>query len=249
MKSRYIAAIILALFFLPAVHAFDSTCEARSRDIGPFGAMDRQSESAVLSKDVARLLPQLHAVRQVFNTNLSPSGEDVIVYDSSAEDFDPKPRVAILVNGRIAKLFDTEELDPSGAGFEKYLGGCLFALTRNQKALAIAVSSAGDGTGSEFTIITWHSGAFRIEFKLSVAQGRLELSSQSLKVWDRVLGRNASRPESPHFECEWCPHRYVVTEYIWRNGRYAKAGSRRTKQMYDPADVSGPALVLMKERH
>jgi hypothetical protein len=214
--------------------------------IGAFGAEDRAGSSAPLAANIRAKLPGVQVIRRVLDTNLAPSGEQTIIYDSDADDSDPHPKVAFLVGGHVVKLFDEFALVPHGGGFERYLSGCEFNLTKNQRAIAIALTSGFDGAASAFAIIRWQSGEYRVVFTPIVDQGRMELSPLKLALWNG-LGGKVTDPKNSDFgnyECVWCLHHYIVTEYRWRNGRYVKAGSKRMTNRYDPAEVSGIPLLF-----
>ena len=250
MKQHWfwlLAALLVAsqTCLLQRCEASASDCDISPRIIGAFGAENHAVPPVLLAADIRAQLPDFHEVRRVLNTNLAPSGERIVIYDSDSDASDPHPKVAFLVAGHLVKLFNGSDFAPRGGGFERYLSSCQFDLARNQKAFAIALSTAFDGTGSAFAIIKWQSGDYRVVFKRMVGQGRMEFGILKLELWGRssvLTGRNANNPNSAEFECEWCLHRYVITEYLWRNGEYIKAGSVQTMRAYDPAEISGTPL-------
>jgi hypothetical protein len=74
----------------------------------------------------------------------------------------------------------------------------------------------------------------------------MEFGILKLELWDSIWGK-VTDPKSEDFgnyECVWCPHHYRITEYLWRDGRYVKAGTRRTARAYDPAEVSQTSLTI-----
>lgn len=246
---KQLGKYILAGFLVAFPICLQQRCEASAlecdhllRIVGAFGALNNPGTPVPLSAESRAQLPKIATVRRVLDTNIGPSSEQVIVYDSAADDLEPSPTVAFLVGSRVVKSFAVFDLAPKGAGFESYLSSCEFEIAKNERALAIALSTAGDGAGSAFAIIKWESGDYRIVFNPLVSQGRMQLGVLKLELWDASFGRNAARADSPNFECIWCPHRYVVTEYLWRNGKYARAGSKRIAKMYDPADITGMPL-------
>jgi hypothetical protein len=79
-----------------------------------------------------------------------------------------------------------------------------------------------------------------------VGQGRIEFGTLKLELWGRIWEK-VKDPKSEYYgmyECVWRPHRYRVTEYLWRNGKYIKAGSYRTRKAYDPSDISQTSLLV-----
>jgi hypothetical protein len=227
--------------------ASESGCDESPRIISAFGAENNAGPAVSLASDIRSQLPELHETRRILNTNLVPSGEQVVIYDSSADDSDPHPKVAVVAGGRVARLFDGGDFNPHSGGFERYLSSCEFDLAPSEKALAVAVSSGYDGAATVFAIIRWHAGQYRVVFNPIVGQGRIEFGSLKLELWDMIWGK-VKDPKSEdygNYECVWCPHRYRVTEYLWRNGKYVKAGSYRTRRLYDPSDISKTSLLVM----
>ena len=251
-QGLWAMAAFLVAFQSPLLQrceASESGCDSSPRVIGAFGAEDRAGPPVPLAADIRSQLPGVQVVRRVLDTNLAPSGEQTVIYDSDADDSDPHPKLAFLVGGKTVKLFDEVALNPHGGGFERYLASCEFDLTRNQRALAIALTAGYDGAASVFAIIRWQSGEYRVVFSPTVGQGRMEFGPLKLDLWSTIWGKvkDPKSEEFGNYECVWCPHRYLVTEYLWRNGRYVKAGSKRTTKMYDPADVSSfPLLIRMR---
>jgi hypothetical protein len=250
--KRYQQWAMLALlnalsFCLPQrSEASESGCNESPRVINPFGAENSAGPSVSLAPDIRLKLPEFHEARRLLNTNLAPSGEQVVIYDSSADESDPQPKVAILVGGRIAKLFDGGEINSHGGGFERYLSSCEFDIAPNERALAVAISAGYDGAGTVFAVIRWQSGQYRVVFNPLVGQGRIEFGTLKLELWNMIWGKVKDRKseEYGNFECVWCPHRYLVTEYLWRDGKYVKAGSYRTRRAYNPSDISQTSLLV-----
>jgi hypothetical protein len=151
------------------------------------------------------------------------------------------PMLAIATGKSIVQTFDVSQIVEDGQQ-ALYSSHCEFDMAPTQKALAIAYTFSGDGTGSLFLVVTW-TGSYQVVFKKSVGQGRMVLDSGTVELWERTFGKYASRPDSVHYECEWCDHRYLITRFTWRNGVYAKAGSKRTKKAYDPAEITAIPLV------
>jgi hypothetical protein len=237
---------VSSMCLLQRCAALESNCDNLPRIVSAFGAEDNPGPDISLAPAVSSKLPGLRHVRRVLDTNLSPSGEQIVIYDSDADESDPRPKMAFLLGGRVVKLFDGSDLSPRGGGFERYLASCEFDLAKDQRAFAIAVSSGYDGDATAFAIIRWQSSQYQIVFNPIVGQGRMELGALKLELWSTIWGkvRDPKSEDFGNYECVWCPHRYRVTEYLWRNGRYVKTGSYRTKKAHDPADISGISLLV-----
>lgn len=242
-----VALLVTSSSCLPLrFNALESSCDSSPRIVGAFGAENNAGPPVSLAPEIRSQLPELREVRQVLNTNLAPSGEQIVVYDSNADDSDPHPKIAFLVGGRVVKLLDGSNFNPHTGGFERYLSSCEVSLTRNERAFAISISSGFDGAASAFVIIKWQSGEYRVVFNPMVGQGRMVFESPKLELWGSLWGkvRGLKSEQIGKFECVWCQHRYLVKEYLWRNGKFVKTGSRRTKTVYDPAEISGVSLEV-----
>jgi len=125
-----------------------------------------------------------------------------------------------------------------------YATSCEFELAPNEDGLAIAYVLNGDGTGSAFLILTWFGGDYQAAFHRTVGQGKMVFKSGKMELWERTMGKYAARPDSMKFECEWCKHRYQISEFRWQNGNYTEIRSRRTVFAYDPALISGVPIVV-----
>lgn len=251
MKQHKVWVLVVLLVtssicLLQRCNASDADCDSSPRIIGAFGAENNAGPPVSLAPDIRTQLPELREVRRVLDTNLAPSGERIVVYDSNADDSDPHPKVAFLVGGRVVQLLNGSDFNPRTGGFERYLSSCEIVLTRNERAFVVAISSGFDGAASDFAIIRWQSGEYRIVFNPMVGQGRMEFETPKLELWSSLWGkvRGLKSEVVGKYECVWCQHRYLVTEYLWRNGEFVKNGSYRTRTVYDPADISGVPLVV-----
>jgi len=233
----------LVLGFVAKGHAATNLCEGSPRTVGAFGAMDQPKPPVPLPADIHSLPPEARSVRRIQQTGLGPSGEQIVMYDTNDENSEPNPKVAIVVRGTLAKTYDVSKLVEYGQG-ALYATSCEFELAPMHKALAIAYTLSGDGTGNAFIVLTWSAGDYQAIFHRTVGQGRIVLGTSTMELWERTLGKYASRPESDNFECEWCQHRYLITEFHWRNGEYVKTGSKRTSKAYDPAEISGTPVLI-----
>jgi len=233
----------LVLGFVARGNAATNVCEGSPRTVGAFGAMDQPKPPVPMAADIRSLLPEARFVRRIQQTGLGPSGEQIVMYDTSDQNSEPNGRVAIVALGTLAKAYDVSSLVEYGQG-ALYATSCEFELAPMHRALAIAYTLSGDGTGSAFIVLTWWAGDYHVIFHQTVGQGRIVLGSRTIELWERTLGKYASRPESDNCECEWCRHRYLSTEFQWRNGEYVKTRSKRTSKAYDPAEISGTPVLI-----
>ena len=225
--------------------ASTSGCDNSPRRVGVLGAEGNNQPAISIPANIRAELPRFKEALLLLPSGLAGPDEQMIVYNSSKDELDPRPKIAFLVNGKLAKLFDTSEFAPSGGGFDRYLASCRLQVAKGQPAVAIAISTAGDGTGSAFAIILWQSSGYRVIFKRQVSQGRIEFEDSALELWNRSFSVIQSE-KSEMVECEWCPHRYNITQYVWRGDQYVKTGSQRTKRKFDPAEITGKPLIIQK---
>ena len=243
IRCCLVCALIAFAFSLVAkAQAVGRPCEEFPRTVGLFGAMDQPKPAATVADAIRSQLPGVATVRGMQETRLGPSGETVVMYDTQ-DSSEPIPKVAVLVGGKLAKLYDLSSLVEYGQG-GIYAASCEFELMHGQNGLAIAYVLSGDGTGSAFLVLTWFEGDYQLIFHRTVGQGRMVFGTGVMKLWDRAMGKYASRPDSPKFECEWCPHRYLITEFRWRGDEYLKVRSALTSRAYDPAQISGIPLLI-----
>jgi hypothetical protein len=236
---RLVALLIIGSTIAAAHAAAANGCQDFPRNVGLFGAMDRQKESIEISRELQAQLPKARAIREAKQTDLTAMGEQVIMYDT-----DESPHIAIVVQGVLSQTYDLSKIVEKGLG-GIYATSCEFQLSPTQKALAIAYTLSGDGTGSVFLILTWAPETkYEVVFHETVGQGRIMIGSGKLDLWESTRGKYASRPESPEFECEWCKHKYLISEFRWRDGKYNKTRSRLTSKSYDPAEISGKPIQI-----
>jgi len=244
-QARYsLWTVALVLTLGPFAAAANSTraCDSSPRLIGAFGAMDVPKPPLATGPEITSQLPEGSLIRGEQVTEIAPSGERIIMYDAK-DDSEPNPRIAIVVNAAIVKTYEISKLVEYGEG-ATYATSCEFEIAPGQRALAVAYTLSGDGTGSAFIVLTWWGGEYRVAFHRTVGQGRLVLGSGTLRLWERTFGKYASRPDSDKFECEWCKHKYLITELAWQHGDYVKTRIKRTPTSYDPAEITGTPILI-----
>jgi hypothetical protein len=188
---------VAPIFFEIAHAAAVNTCQDSPRNVGLFSAMDRTKGTIEISRELQDQLPKAHMIREAKQTNLTASGEQVIIYDT-----DDGLQVAIIAQGVVIQTYDLSKLVKNGQG-GIYATSCEFQLSPTQKAFAVAYTLSEDGTGSAFMIMTWvPETKYELVYHQAVGQGRIVLGSGKMDLWESTRGKNASRPESPKFECE-----------------------------------------------
>lgn|GEM_PF-1556977 len=250
LMRRLWTALFLVCFSVLAICLASATGRCTPpvpRTIGPFGAMDTPPEPVGVTDAIRKQLPGSTVVREVIQTHLAPSGEQVILFDSGDGGDESNPRVSVLSNNAVKATFEIGSLVEYGK-YGVYITACEFDLSPTQKALAAAYITSGDGSGSAFVIFAWEDGKYQAVFKRTVGQGRIVFGTSGMKIWEATFGKYASRPDSPKFECIWCRHRYKVTAYEWRDGEYVEGGSKLTTTMFDPGDISGTPFVIEKPK-
>jgi hypothetical protein len=209
--------------------------------------MDKPVTALSVSDAIRSQLPDLKVVRALRHTTLGLSGEQIVMYDTSADEFAPKQKIAVIANGVVVSNFDISRLIQYGEQ-AIYQASCQFEVLPSQNGFVIAYVISGDGTGSAFLILTHTTGGYRVVFAHTVGQGRLIFRARTFELWERTFDNRRSNAELDNFECEWCDHRYLISKYSWRNGRYVKIASTRTKTTYNPASITGTPLVVMSSK-
>lgn len=222
---------------------FASDCGDSPRVVGLFGAMDRPVDAVPVSEAIRVRLSDVKVVRAVQHTSLADSGEQVLMYDTSADELAPEPKIAIIADDAVILTFDVPKLVAHGQQ-AIYRTSCQVELRQGQNGFAVAYTLSGDGTGSAFVVLAYMAGTYRVVFSRIVEQGQVLFDPGVLELWERSFDKHRANPESVNFECEWCAHRYLVTKYAWRNGEYVKTASMRTKATFDPAAITGTPINL-----
>jgi hypothetical protein len=247
MCRRLITLFLIVGSTLPITYAAVNGCQTAPRQVGLFGAMDRPKTPVEISKELRAQLPTASLIREVKQTALTSTGEQVIFYDTD-DGTKPNPQIAIITKGVLNQTFELAHFVKYGE-FAVYTTSCEFQVSPDQMALAIAYTNSGDGTSSIFLIVTWSSAAkYEVVFHRHVGQGRIVLEPGRLELWERTMGKYASLPDSPQFECEWCEHQYLITQFMWRDGKYRKTRSRRTSKFYNPAEISSTPIQILAKR-
>ena len=232
---RLLFRLGVTLFLLPGLRAFAvSGCDGSPRIIGPFGAENSKPVPVELAKDIRSQLRGTALVRQVLDTHLSPTGEQIIAYDTNADDSEPKPVVAFVVGGKVVQTLAMGDLADWGVGFERFQAACPFQLLPSQGALALAFTSAFDGTGSIFSIVTWKANKYARVFTTHGVQGQLQIGRGKLSLWTST-GRG---------ECVWCDQHYIVRHFTWIKDGYRNDGTTKLKPHFNPGTISGHPLVI-----
>ena len=173
-------------------------------------------------------------MRQVLNTYLSPTGEQMIMYDTDTDDSDPKPVVSFVVGGKVVQTLAMGDLADWGVGFERFQVVCPFHLPSSQNAVAMAFTSAFDGSGSIFSLVTWKGNKYAQVFTTHGMQGRLQIGRGTLSMWTSA-GRG---------ECVWCEQHYTLEKFTWIKDMYRRTGATKLKRSFDPSDISGHPLEI-----
>ena len=237
-----IGCVVLLTLVFPATAVADN-CNSSPRIVGVFGAMDKPVAAVAISDAVLNQLPDVKIVRDASHTTLSSSGEQVVMYDSAVDESVPNPKIAIVVNGVVATTFDVAKFVPH-AEQAIYQTSCQLQLHADHSGFVVAYTLSGDGTGSAFVLLFLVAGKYQVVFSGLFGQGRLVFQADTMKLWERTFDKSRLSADSPNFECEWCDHRYLVTTYRWRDDKYVKIASSRTKKTFDPAQITGTPVVI-----
>jgi hypothetical protein len=235
---RFLFSVVVMLFLGPCACVYAaSECGDAPRIIGAFGAENSKPAAVELSKEIQSQLRGAALVRQVLNTHLSPTGEQIIAYDTDADDSDPKPALSFVVAGKVVQTLAMGDLADWGVGFERFQAACQFQLQPSQDAVALAFTSAFDGTGSIFSIVAWKDNKYALVFTTHGTQGRLQIGRGKLSMWTSTGGG----------ECIWCDQHYAIKQFTWTKHTYKSVGTTKLKSSFDPSDISGHPLKISSD--
>lgn len=215
-----------------------ASCIRTQRAIGAFGAEKQFHARQDTSLQIKSQLPDF--VRSEGSIQLPDKNDlQVFFYDTSSDDTDPHPRVAIIVRDHVQETADLDELTETQGGFTLLLGACTFQIEKGRAAVAVAVSNGFDGAETAFAI--FEARATEVGHLLTAhgQQARMEIAADRLSITE-ARARN---------ECVWCPHHYVTQRYRFNGKMYVKSGPSKVAGQFEPAAFSArPVELRIKQR-
>jgi hypothetical protein len=237
MRRAVFAILIMVLISGCRALAF-ANCDTKATSVQAFGKTVAPLTPIDAPATLRSQLPATATITHIVEGKLSPGGERLIFYDSSQDDPDnPTPTLAIEQKGRVVRRYIlADALDDAGGGLAHLIAYCKFSLDGKRDAIAIALQTAGDGTGSGFLILVWEPSGYRFLFNHIVGQGRMVLSPPKgeFTVWE-TLGDG---------DCVWCPGHYVTKLYRIGDAKAVEISSSKPAKVYNPAEVTQTPLIV-----
>jgi hypothetical protein len=98
------------------------------------------------------------------------------------------------------------------------------------------VLRAAGGIGYDWDLLEGFSASLRIK------PGK----SANLELWSASGGCESY--SKPRGTCIWCPQRYGVHRYAWRNGQLEDKGTRLTRDCLDPGKIVETPIAVVSGR-
>jgi hypothetical protein len=199
-----------AVILTSCVHLFAvSVCNLQNSATTPLGKVSTPAPKVKIPDHLRSQLPPGATVLRIDAPNLSPTGEQVLLYNSSRDEVNPLPVLAIVQSGKIAKSYLLGETMKDAGGYALLLAYCKVRDTKNRNVIAVALQVSGDGSAIGFLIFAWIDGDYRILFNEQSFEGRLNFleGSAEFELWN----------SNNDGECVWCPQHYTIATYRLQN--------------------------------
>jgi hypothetical protein len=224
---------LIALFFLSAASqgllAASQGFGCEIFDCVACSAVTRPNQET-LTDEVRRQLPNLNGTVHVLSTTLSSAGEQVILYNSSPDELEPQPRVAVADEGKVVTIFDAE----SNGGFTRLLAACELPLEDGRNAMVMAYRAGGDGSVTMFLFVGFNNGKYIVLNTLHAPASRIVIDGQGrFSMW---WGQGSNK-------CVWCPQRYNITKYRFDGAHFVPLRTTKGKQLLQPGDIADTPLT------
>jgi hypothetical protein len=183
-----------------------------------------------LTDEVRRQLPNSNGTIHVLSTTLSSAGEHVILYNSSPDELEPQPRVAVADGAKVVTIFDAE----SNGGFTRLLAACEIPLENGRNAIVMAYSAGGDGATTMFLFMGFRNGKYVVLNTLHAPASRIVIDGQGR--FSMLWGQGSNK-------CVWCPQRYNITKYRFDGAHFVPVRTIKGKQLLQPGDIADTPLT------
>jgi hypothetical protein len=233
VRTRIFIAVCLVLIAPVARLA-----PAQQAKAGPLGVLITPPEGITIPDSLHRALPTGAVARLLQPTQLTPEGEEILVYDTGHK-FEPNSHVLVIKRGeRVADFSLTKIFEKDDVGDTYALFSAAQFLTREKSnAFIAAFRNIGSGAGSIFVLVAFKGGSYQVAWQYLAQQAQLKVRRDGrLQLWE----------SSADGECTWCPQHYEVTSFGWKNGTASKIGHSSTKQALNPEAISATPIVIEK---
>jgi len=207
----------------------------RTPQVGPFGAIPPTRTAVKISSELQKQLPARAVPLVVRQTHLTREGETFIFYEV-LDNRGLFPEAGTVVFAREDKVIRKLEI---GEGCN-YIDDASFAFSRGQ-GVALALMCSGDGSSIDFFLLGAVQDSYQVTLHKETDEGRMRIregSAPELEIW------SAREDLDGRESCTWCPHRYQLDRYVWRDSKFVKVGSSVTKESLNPASVIQEVLKV-----
>lgn len=201
---------------------------------GPLGVLISPPQKIQLPAELRPAVPRRSVVRLIESTQLSVTGETIVVYDNGNQ-YEPRAHVAVIKDGKrvadfgLVALFAKEQVGESYALFK-----AAQIPTVGAQAFATAFRNIGDGAGTLLVLLTAKDGEYKV-WKRGITQGQVRVrKGGSIEVWGAEGDGN----------CVWCPQHYKVTTFDWKDGTLSEVHHYETKHALNPGPISENPIVI-----
>ncbi len=213
-----------------------SGCNLQDGAMTPLGKVSGPARKVKIPDQLRSLLPAEATVLRIDTPNLSQDGEQIVLYNSSRDEVNPLPVLAIVQSGKIVKSYMLGDTMKDAGGYALLLAYCKVRDTKNRNVIAIALQVSGDGSGIGFLIFACIDGDYRILFNENTYEGRLTFlqGSGEFELWD----------SNDDGECVWCPQHYTITTYQLQNDSYVMTRSSKPGKAFNPEGISATPVTI-----
>lgn len=196
-----------------------------------FGGVRAPLRPIEVPTELKPFVPKGFNLRVVLQTNMSPDGERVFLYDNGEDTF-PEVHLHALRNGKDLKLFD---------GVVAAVAGLLpIQAQKNQQFVSFAYHVGFDVADTTFVVFAAEKDSYRKIFERKTTTGQMRIlsgSSVRIEIWsaDWKLDQGES--------CVWCPHRYRVRTYVLQGDNFRLIAQRTTAEPLSPGDIAEKTFV------
>jgi hypothetical protein len=232
MKFLKIAYVPLVIFFACQVAAQVQT----PLHVEAFGGVHEPLPAITVPLELEPFLPKGFILRSEFKTRMSPEGETLFLYDNGEDTF-PEVHLHALRNGKNLALFD---------GAVAGVAGLLPIKSPQGREIVVFAYHVGfDESDTTFVIFGAGDNLYQGIFEQKTTEGQMRILGNpplQIEIWsaDATLDQGES--------CVWCPHRYDVRTYLYRDGKFNMTSKLTTKMSLDPGSIAEKTFATRQDK-
>lgn len=206
----------------------------------PLGKASASAPKIKVPDQLRSQLPPEAIVLRIDTPNLSPTGDKIVLYNSSPDEMDPRPVLAIVQRGRIVRSYTLGDTMKDAGGYASVLAYCKVRDSKARNVVAIALQVSGDGSAIGFLVFAWIDGDYQVLFNEHTFEGRLTFlqGSAEFELWK----------SDNDGECVWCPQHYTVIKYRLQNDMYVMIGDSKLTKAFNPESISATPITIQARK-